>query len=160
MSDLKVHGMQKLLKDLKVIEKNVIKAVDAGIWETAQDIRDDAVRNITNNKSVFTGELRRSIDVKKQGDKVLVGALSEKVPISRFVEYGTKPHFPPFGEDSPLYAWVKAKIGGNVKQMTFMIARKISKVGTTGKPFLGPAYHKNIGKLYKNVRKFINKYVK
>lgn len=60
----------------------------------------------------------------------------------KYVEYNTKPHFPPL---QPLEEWVKNKIklglllptpyNGKLpteKQLAFLVARKISKVGTKG----------------------------
>ena len=57
-------------------------------------------------------------------------------PYGVAVRLGTKPHFPPI---EALIPWVKKKLGiGDEKEartVAFLVARKISKVGTKGNPY-------------------------
>lgn len=51
-----------------------------------------------------------------------------------FVEYGTRPHFPPV---APLERWAQIKLGRS--GLGYPIARKISRVGTKAQPFFHSA---------------------
>lgn len=59
-----------------------------------------------------------------------IGLVGTQVDYAEAVELGTKPHFPPV-ED--LQDWVEGKLGlsgSEARSVAFLIARKISKVGT------------------------------
>lgn len=75
--------------------------------------------------SVFNEEQRLS-------DRV-IGAVASPLPYAEYRELGTRPHFPPV---EPLEDWVQAKLGiddeGERRNVAFLIARKISRVGTKG----------------------------
>jgi len=51
-----------------------------------------------------------------------------------YVEFGTRPHFPPL---EPIKDWARRVIGD--EGVAFPIARKISREGTEAQPFLRPA---------------------
>lgn len=62
-------------------------------------------------------------------------AFSGSYPYGVGVRMGTKPHFPPY---KALIPWVTKVIGADVKmapRIAFLIARKISKVGTKENPY-------------------------
>lgn len=132
-------------------------------------IQSDAVRIIDENKAVAWGELRRNIreDIIVEAGKILgvVGAGSN-VPYAIFRHEGTKPHWPP---QLALQQWVirkgiikmnnkpitrsglrnakKSSVDSLTKQIVntaFLIARKISRKGTTGLPFMKMALNQNI----------------
>lgn len=62
------------------------------------------------------------------------------------VRQGTRPHFPPV---AALIPWVVKKLGiGDAKQartVAFLIARKISKVGTKANPYHDRVFQSNVG---------------
>ena len=73
--------------------------------------------------SVFTDEQLLSDNV--------IGMVGSPLPYAEYVELGTKPHFPPI---APIEDWVQAKLNitdeDEKRDVAFLIARKISRVGT------------------------------
>lgn len=61
----------------------------------------------------------------------VIGMVASPLPYAEYVELGTKPHFPPI---EPIQDWVMAKLGitdeTEARSVAFLIARKISRVGT------------------------------
>lgn len=61
----------------------------------------------------------------------VIGAVASPLPYAEYRELGTRPHFPPI---APLMDWVQAKLGissdSEKRSVAFLIARKISRVGT------------------------------
>src|SRR5512139_94650 len=85
---------------------------------------------------VDTGRLRASInpDVQVQGDIVL-GIVGSNVTYAPYIEYGTRPHFPPIGA---LDVWA-SRHGMNA----YVVARAISRRGTKAQAFLVPAFERS-----------------
>jgi hypothetical protein len=77
-----------------------------------------------------TGQFKRSWDVDTSPTEMgMKGTLKNIDPIGRWKAIGRGPgRMPPFGEGSPLRAWVLSK--GMSPGASFAIARKISLVGT------------------------------
>ena len=73
--------------------------------------------------SLFTDEQRFSDHV--------IGAVASPLAYAEYVELGTRPHMPPL---QPLEDWVEAKLNitdeREKRSVAFLIARKISRVGT------------------------------
>ena len=73
--------------------------------------------------SIFTDEQRMS-------DRV-IGAVGSPLVHAEYVEVGTRPHMPPI---QPLQDWVQTKLNitdeAESRSVAFLIARKISRVGT------------------------------
>ena len=100
---------------------------------TAFDVVSTAKQHIRENDSIASGDLLRSIESKiaPDGLTVAVGSTSEHAP---FVEFGTRPHWPPL---DAIRRWCILK--GIPVAAAYPIARKISEVGTPEQPFLYPA---------------------
>ena len=106
--------------------------------EFVQLLRQTLASNGTNS----SGHLSNSIkSIVKQNGKWIEISISLD-DYWKYVEYGTKPHFPPI---EAIRKWIRVKpilprpIKGKLpteNQLAFLIARKISKVGTKPKPFL------------------------
>lgn len=73
--------------------------------------------------SIFTEEQRLSEQV--------IGAVASPLAYAEYVEVGTRPHMPPI---QPIQDWVQAKLNitdeSESRSVAFLIARKISRVGT------------------------------
>lgn len=80
---------------------------------------------------VDTGRLRDSIVSKVDG---LMGSVGSSVEYAEFVEYRTRPHFPP---PQALEGWAGRVLGD--KGLAFIVARGISLHGTKAQPYLIPA---------------------
>jgi len=113
------------------------EAVDRAVARAAEKVRSDAIENLDRNKTNNTGDLRKSIISSREGwdrYKVLVGEL-----YGVFVEYGTKPHFPP---PSEIEKWVVRKLGvkgKEAKKLAWAISKHIAVYGTKPQPFWRPA---------------------
>ncbi len=86
------------------------KAIDRGLFRAAQQGKNIAIQAIRNTKPrppIDTGELASSYVVLRQGRGWV---LRNTAPHAVFMEFGTKPHTPPF---APLLAWARRKVRGS-----------------------------------------------
>ena len=86
---------------------------------------------------VDRGMFRAGIQTKVYGEPAIVtGTVFNPLTYALPVEDGSKPHWPP---QAPLAAWAQRKLGlsaDEAKSVGFLIARKISRVGTRAhRPF-------------------------
>lgn len=137
---------------------------------TIQDITNDFVvelkNKLTANDSNASGTLAKSIRgiVKQNGKYIVISIQLEDY--WKYIENGTKPHFPPV---DAIKKWISVKPilprplkSGKLptsNQLAFLIARKISRVGTKAKPFLKPTItdFDLVGKIYDEVTNLLNK---
>lgn len=139
---------------------------------TIQAITDDFVVQLKNkldsNGTNASGDLSKSIKgIVKQNGKYIVVSIQLN-EYWKYIEYGTKPHFPPVDK---IREWISVKPvlprpmkSGKLptaNQLAFLIARKISKVGTKPKPFLNNTKEDFdlVGKIYTEVLTLINKQI-
>ena len=137
---------------------------------TIKKITDDFVielkNKLTANGSNASGDLSKSLKgIVKQNGKYIVVSIQLN-EYWKFIENGTKPHWPPISE---IRKWISVKPvlprptkSGKLptaNQLAFLIARKISKVGTKAKPFLSNTIKDFdlVGKVYNEVLTLINK---
>lgn len=137
---------------------------------TIKKITDDFVvelkNKLTANGSNASGDLSNSLKgIVKQNGKYIVVSIQLN-EYWKFIENGTKPHWPPLSE---IRKWISVKPvlprptkSGKLptaNQLAFLIARKISKVGTKAKPFLSNTIKDFdlVGKVYNEVLTLINK---
>lgn len=148
--------------------ERVIEEIESYIWRIAKKIQTDALKIIDDNKANAWGELRKNlhVEVYRQAAKIVgVVGVRSNVPYAIFKHEGTKPHWPP---QQPIQQWVirkgllrmsgkpftTSKLRSSKKsvtdplikqiiQVSFLIARKISKKGTKGLPFLRMALNQN-----------------
>lgn len=72
------------------------------------------------------------------------------------VRLGTRPHFPPYRE---LIPWVIRKLGVDARQaprVAFLVARKISKVGTKPNPYHERAFNASLSELQEMAREAVD----
>ena len=110
-------------------------------------IKAETPRGATNklaNSTVFQ-VLGRAEDMRME---IRQSAFStDGFPYGKAVRTGTKPHFPPI---DPLIPWVMKKLGvagSEAHQVAFLVARKISKVGTKAQPYHITVFNRNSSKL-------------
>ena len=104
------------------------------------------------NAPADLGTLRSDINyVVKQTSKKIEGEILSAASYSAFVEYGTRPHFPP---PDALKGWA-ARHG--MAGAEFAIAKKIAEVGTKPQPFMDPAYRSEKNKFIGSVKDVFNK---
>lgn len=139
---------------------------------TIQDITNNfctELRNrLSNNNTDASGKLSKSIKgiVKQSGKWVTISIQMEEY--WRYIENGTKPHFPPI---DAIKKWISVKPvlprplkNGKLpttNQLAYLIGRKIAKKGTLPQPFLKPTLtdFDLVGKVYNEVVNLINKQI-
>lgn len=103
-----------------------------------QAVRDDLKQQNINASSKLSQSLKSV--VKQKGKWIEISISLEDY--WKYIEYGTRPHFPPI---QAIRKWIDVKpvlprpMKGKLPtrdQLAFLIARKISRVGTRPKPFL------------------------
>lgn len=111
----------------------------AALEEYAMTVRNLYQDKLIINDHIATGNLINSLNytVNVNGSRIEVSL--ELEDYWKYVEYDTKPHFPPV---DALVNWIKAKpvlphktFDGRLpdtKQLAYLIGRKISEEGTTG----------------------------
>ena len=98
------------------------------------------------NAPVSDGRLRASItpEVRAQAREV-VGVVGTNVKYAPYVEFGTRPHWPPFGPDSSLARW--SHLHGI--ENPYLVARGIAAHGTKAVKFLERAVTDNEEQIYR-----------
>jgi len=95
-----------------------------------------------------TALLRGGVAAAITGEGVtLVGRVFDAVSYALPVELGSRPHFPPIG---PIALWVRRKLGisdeREARSVAFLIARKISRVGTKPVKFFARGFDAGKGR--------------
>ena len=134
---IKSSGLEETIKNLP---HNVAKSINNLAIKGYEIIREGTPKD--------TGRLYRSEKVKY----AFVGNLNATImttigerSYARFVELGTRPHWPP---RQPILGWVMRKFrvtGREANRIAFLVSRKIARVGTKGQFFFtrGEEYIKN-----------------
>ena len=125
----------------KLYEKNEA-LVRKTVKNSAFNIQKNAKSNLTKNKSVDTGHLRRGIstDIKGLGATIH----TSNIKYARGVEYGTKAHIIRAKNKKALY-WKGAK--HPVKQ--------VNHPGSKAKPYLIPAFNSEKDKIIEDLKEVI-----
>lgn len=97
----------------------------------------------------------------------LSGRVGTQAHYARYVEEGTGPQHEPeprqkyFPPPSAFERWVRLKLGvtENVKGVAFLIARKISQVGTKPQPFLIPSLNNNRAFISRTIRNAVEQII-
>lgn len=93
----------------------------------------DVVGGVSPLVPVNLGHLRGSLQSEVSGTPVsITGRVFFVSPYALPVENGTRPHWPPVG---PLRLWAQRRFsvsGSEAASIAFLVARKISRVGTKG----------------------------
>jgi hypothetical protein len=149
MFTVDLTGLEGLRKNVAMLRREFPVWVYRANEETAVEIFGAARANIVANDSYASGELYESmiIEVKDQGLRIFVGSTSHYAP---YVEYGTRPHFPPV---SAIREWCRLK--GIPESAAYPIARKIAERGTPEQPFFAPAVQIARGRHLKRLRDLV-----
>jgi HK97 gp10 family phage protein len=124
-----ITGQREVRAALAKLARMAPEKLKGAIAESTINIHGEARRNVTTD----VGFLKSSINF-----EVTSGGLTGEVRVNSnygpYVEFGTRPHFPPV---EPLEEW--ARRHGMPPGTGFLIARKIARFGTPAQPFLFPA---------------------
>lgn len=108
--------------------------------EYAKEVRNLYQDKLIENDRIASGKLLNSVEYRVDFDgSTYVVSLTNLQEYWKYIEYGTKPHFPPVNK---ILEWIQIKPvipspdqNGKIptpQSLAFLIARKISKVGTQG----------------------------
>lgn len=162
---VEVKGINDVLKDIKRVGEEVAKDADKAMGYSARKIERDAKKNV----AVDTGDLRASIHVI---DKFLDKEVKTDKTHAPFVEFGTKSKVDiPAGLEQ--YAMQFKSSGGNFanllesiqgwcsrkgidQEFAYPIALRIAQNGVSARPFLFPAYFKELPNIKKKLEAIVN----
>jgi hypothetical protein len=143
-----------------IVWNNVQKVLE----DYAIELRNTYQDNLINHDRIATGDLLNSVNYIIEYDNVKISVSLELASYWKYVEWDTKPHFPPMDK---IREWIVAKPilptpdkNGKLpteKQLTYLIARKISEVGTKGSQDLHEAISVINDKYREKIREAITK---
>lgn len=150
-----IDGLEATLSNAETLGDTLQRQVADEINKVGLRAVREAKKTMTVNQSVSTGLARTTVRLAKRaapGDlEAIVAAGGPKTEgegsfdYTLAIEFGTDPHFPPVealtGKPEPLDEWVRREglaSGDEVNRVAFLIARKISQVGTRAAPFMRP----------------------
>lgn len=147
--DIEVKGLKELQRKTEQMASDLH---GAPILDAMRDSVLIIQRGAKQNAPVDTGRLRASItpNVTTSGDDI-EGVVGSNVVYAPYMEFGTRPHFPPIGAMEP---W--ASRHGTVG---FLVARAISKHGTKPRRFMQMAFETNQGWIVKRFERAVNQVV-
>lgn len=143
-------GFKELQRYLK--KKSKEKAMEARkeVYASALDVQKQAKLNLKALKAWDTGNLANTILV----DRVDGGEAAEigpTAPYGPYVEFGTKPHFPPM---DALEDWAKR----HGFDSAWPICKVISERGLPENPYLLPAYLSVEGEFFNRMKEILRKF--
>lgn len=163
---VKVEGINRVTRRIQKLGKEVAEDADKVMGYSARTIERDAKKNV----DVDTGDLRASIHLI---DRFLEKEVKTDKTHAPFVEFGTKSKvdIPPGLEQ---YAMQFKSSGGNFKDLleaiqgwtkrkgidtnfAYPIAVKIARNGVSARPFLFPAYNKEIPNTMRKLERVVRK---
>jgi len=161
---ISIQGENEVLKELNNITEKNIQKLNNDIKNAAIYCMGEAKRNVSRpypQGAVDTGQLRNSITMEDNiSGNETVYRVGTNVTYAPYIEFGTRPHFPPI---QALMEWVhrhtRAAKGktplfeNNERGIAYAIALKISKKGTPPKPYLRPAFILAKNKLLQDLEK-------
>jgi hypothetical protein len=132
--------VQRAIRNLANLAPQKLKAA---VEDSTVTIHGEARRNVTTD----VGFLKNSIDFEVTTSSGITGEVRVGSSYGPYVEFGTKPHFPPV---APLEEW--ARRHGMPPGTGYLIARKIAQTGTVAQPFLFPAAEAERNRFFDAIR--------
>lgn len=126
--EIKAEGLGNLVKTQEIIGQTVKGALAREVTSLLKDLRETL--------PAASGRLRDSLQISlSQEDNTFRAKIRTDLPYALAVEKGTRPHRPPL---APLISWARGTPGlaGSEKdgrRIAFLVARKITRVGTKGR---------------------------
>ena len=142
MIKIDTNEIDKFVVDLGQMSDEVREDVQKVLKNTGLKIEANAKANLTNNRSVKTGHLRRGITT--DIGKLTVTVHTSNIKYARGVEEGTRPHTITAKNKKALY-WKGAKYP--VKQ--------VKHPGSKAKPYLIPAFEKEKDQFLEKLKEVI-----
>ena len=142
MIKIDTNEIDKFVVDLGQMSDEVREDVQKVLKNTGLKIEANAKANLTNNRSVKTGHLRRSISVNMGNLEATIHTSNVKYAV--MVEKGTKAHVIRPKNKKALY-W---------KGATYPV-KKVNHPGSRAKPYLIPAFEKEVPYFVENLKEVV-----
>ena len=135
---MSVKGLDQVIRNLSHIEKKIVQEIVYGAQavqaKTVNDARGYCPTGVTGTllQSIQPGPITIT-------DDNVEAFVEANADYASFIEFGTRPHFPPV---DALRDWCAKFLGD--ERLAFVVARAISRRGTLAHPFMGPALLENM----------------
>lgn len=142
-----VTGEKEILRALQRLSVEKKKRVKGEVYASGLDVQREAKEKLRDQRTWDEGNLANSImtDFKQAG---MVAEVGPEAPYGPYVEFGTKPHFPP---PDALEGWAKRHGFDSAWPICLAIARR----GTPARPFMFPAWLAVKDKFWKRIREIL-----
>ena len=121
-----------LARSRETVAQEQVRAMTASLLLVEADAR----RNVRHDTRRLMNSITHRVTSERGG---LVGRVGPSVSYGLYVERGTRPHWPP---RAPLEGWARRH-----GMPVFAVQRAIARRGTRARPFLVPAYLRNVGRI-------------
>lgn len=180
MLTLDIKNLDKVLAEIRAYPQDVEKIINREFVVFGQNVRNDAQRNLVNNKTIDEGGISQSIISLPENLKVTISVGSgHGAPI----EFGTKSFAASYVASLPqdwqqlaneckgqpvggtfkelvykITKWISRKGNsyGLTEKEAYVVARKIVRQGIKAQPYLFPAFEKNKLELIRNLKAQLN----
>lgn len=142
-----VVGDKEIERLLKKMSMEKSKDVRKETYASGIDVQREAKSRLREQKAWDLGNLANSIVVNMVGDFCEIGP---EAPYGPYVEYGTKPHFPP---PDALEGWARR----HGFDSAWPICMAINKRGLKARPYLVPAWMAVVDKFWKRIKEILKK---
>jgi len=148
---LTLRGGDRLKRALRQAPDRVQRGVMRGMKRGMARIQ----RSARENTPVDTGRLRGSVtyQVRQRGDGAR-GVIGTAVEYAPFVEFGSRPHWPPLSAMQP---WARRHGFPEGQAGAFLVARAIARHGTPATHFLRNAVKDNQRKVFQDIKREISR---
>ena len=146
---LTTEGFKELQRELKKMTEVQVEQFKKEVYASGLDVQRKAKENLKGMGAWELGNLANTILV----DRVDGGKNAEigpTAPYGPYVEYGTKPHFPP---PDALEGWARR----HGMDSAWPICVAISKHGTPAQPYLQPAFEDVVEDFFRRVKEIASK---
>ena len=143
MIKVNINELEKFSVELGKLSDEIEEDVKKVVKNSAFNIQKNAMSNLTKNKSVDTGHLRRGIATDIRGLEAIIH--TSNIKYAPMVEYGTKAHIIRPKNKRALY-WKGAKHP----------VKSVRHPGGRAKPYLIPAFDKEKDQFLEKLKEVIN----
>ncbi|MCX7973743.1 MAG: HK97 gp10 family phage protein [Candidatus Aminicenantes bacterium] len=143
---VEIKGLNELDKSLdKILSRT--ERIKREVLFTALDIQSKAKKKLREQKAIDEGNLKNSIvvDAIQGGMAAEIGSIA---PYAPYVEFGTKPHFPP---PDALEDWARH----HGFDSAWPICKVIAKRGLKERPYLSPSYEEEKDSFVQRIKKIL-----
>jgi HK97 gp10 family phage protein len=145
-----LRGVDGMTRNIRLVRETFPEWLAEANAKTAEVVRKGARRNIRNIDAYATGTMYDSIQVTSSPGG-LVFAVGSTAKYAPYVEFGTRPHWPPL---DAIREWCRVK--GIPESAAFPIARAIARRGLPERPFLYPALLEGMTKHARTIQAAVN----